>query len=103
MCCRTCNSFEAHTRLIFSPLCQLILRFPELLSGYHFLLISPEGKLDPIKLMSIFSGKSLNTDSETFAHTKNVTVTYTGEPIYSLMIGKDARYNQVSIRKNDHL
>ncbi len=29
--------------------------------------------------------------------------TYTAEPIYSYMIGKDASYNQVSIRGNDHL
>ncbi len=27
---------------------------------------------------------------------------YTAEPIYSYMIGKDARHNQVSISKNDH-
>ena len=28
---------------------------------------------------------------------------YTGEPIYSYMIGKDAEYNQVLITKNDRL
>ena len=28
---------------------------------------------------------------------------YTAEPIYSYMIGKDARHSQVSISKNDHL
>ncbi len=27
---------------------------------------------------------------------------YTAEPIYSYMIGKDARHSQVSISKNDH-
>ncbi len=28
---------------------------------------------------------------------------YTAEPIYSYMIGKDARHSQVSISKNDRL
>ncbi len=28
---------------------------------------------------------------------------YTGEPIYSYMIGKDAHHNQVLISQNDHL
>ncbi len=33
----------------------------------------------------------------------NGAFAYTAEPIFSYMIGKDARHSQVSISKNDHL